>query len=272
MSTTTVNFGWILPTPGGDAQIWGTPTLGLNKTITDQDTLVRALYNTSIANTAPTVAQSGTMWINNTVNPWVWSVYNLPSTTWIPIGTIDIVTNTFTPANGSAGSTVGDLKVSAQSANHGVWLLCDGSAVSRATYSGLNSLMASLSYPYGAGDGVTTFNVPDMRGKVPGGIGLGTYTGATTHALGSFLGQELHTLTIPEMPVHQHFIQGIAGFFPGATGGIIGGAPATNGSTNAPSFNDAGTSLTGGTAYVTQGHNNIQPTLFAGNYFISIGG
>lgn len=48
------------------------------------------------------------------------------------------------------------------------WLLCDGSAVSRATYS---VLFAILGTTYGGGDGSTTFNLPDLRSSVPLGMG-----------------------------------------------------------------------------------------------------
>ncbi|MFH1624953.1 MAG: tail fiber protein, partial [Pseudomonadota bacterium] len=46
------------------------------------------------------------------------------------------------------------------------WLLCDGNAVSRTTYA---SLFAVVGETYGVGDGSTTFNVPDLTGKVPVG-------------------------------------------------------------------------------------------------------
>lgn len=46
------------------------------------------------------------------------------------------------------------------------WLLCDGSAVSRTTYA---ALFAAISTTYGVGDGSTTFNVPDLRGRIPAG-------------------------------------------------------------------------------------------------------
>lgn len=53
------------------------------------------------------------------------------------------------------------------------WLLCDGSAVSRATYA---DLFALISTTYGAGDGSTTFNIPDLRSSVPLGAGQRTRT------------------------------------------------------------------------------------------------
>lgn len=64
------------------------------------------------------------------------------------------------------GHEPGDLKMRA----HGVvptgWLECDGRAISRTTYS---ALFAAIGTTYGAGDGSTTFNVPDMRGEVARG-------------------------------------------------------------------------------------------------------
>lgn len=50
------------------------------------------------------------------------------------------------------------------------WLFCDGSAVSRSTYSGL---FTAIGTTYGAGDGSTTFNLPDSRGRVIQGVGTG---------------------------------------------------------------------------------------------------
>ena len=70
----------------------------------------------------------------------------------------------------------------------GGFLLCDGSAVSRATYAGL---FAAIGTTYGAGDGSTTFNLPDARDRFLRGEDDGTNTstgdvgGANTHAHGA---------------------------------------------------------------------------------------
>lgn len=56
------------------------------------------------------------------------------------------------------------------------WLLCDGTAVSRTTYA---ALFAVLGTTYGAGNGSTTFNVPDLRGRVPIGAGTGAQNGGS---------------------------------------------------------------------------------------------
>jgi microcystin-dependent protein len=257
MSSPTTNFSWIKPTVGGDVDIWGGPA-GLNFNLDSQDTLIRALANTNIANTAPTIAQSGTMWINNTTNPWIWSVYNLPTTTWIEIGEIDIVANTFTPINNTSGNEIGDYKFSSIASNHGAWLICDGSAISRASYSALFTLFNSLTpqLPFGNGDGSTTFNLPDMRGRVPGAIGAGS--GLTVRSPGDTVGAETHTLTSAQLP---NPITSAAGTFT-VQAALSGTCIQSNGTGAAGVIANTG----GG-----QSHNNMQPTLFVGNYFIYTG-
>ena len=49
------------------------------------------------------------------------------------------------------------------------WLLCDGSAVSRTTFASLFAVLTAngTTFPYGSGDGSTTFNLPDLRGRFP---------------------------------------------------------------------------------------------------------
>lgn len=63
---------------------------------------------------------------------------------------------------------IGDIKPSVRNANHGNWFLCNGQAISRATYA---ELFAIIGTNFGAGDGVTTFNLPDYRGKFLRGLG-----------------------------------------------------------------------------------------------------
>lgn len=76
------------------------------------------------------------------------------------------------------------------------FLLCDGSAVSRATYSGLYSAIGTA---FGSGDGSTTFNLPDLRDVFPMGK-------SGTKALGSTGGSASVTLTTTELPAHTHSI------------------------------------------------------------------
>lgn len=103
------------------------------------------------------------------------------------------------------------------------WLLCDGSAVSRTTYAALHLLYANDSYPYGDGDESTTFNLPDLRGRVVAGVDnmnnsagtgggdaarltSGSKAGVDGDTLGDTGGVEEHTLTHLEsgLPSHTH--------------------------------------------------------------------
>lgn len=64
--------------------------------------------------------------------------------------------------------SIGDIKTSLQTDNHNNWLLCDGQAVKRTDY---EDLFALIGTNFGTGDGITTFNVPDYRGKFLRGLG-----------------------------------------------------------------------------------------------------
>ena len=80
------------------------------------------------------------------------------------------------------------------------WLLCDGSAVSRTEYAELFSVIGGN---YGVGDGSTTFNLPDLRGRVA--VGKDS-TQTEFDVLGETGGEKTHTLTVEEMPSHEHNI------------------------------------------------------------------
>lgn len=87
------------------------------------------------------------------------------------------------------------------------WLLCDGSAVSRSTYS---ALFTAIGTAYGVGDGSTTFNVPDKRGRASvgkdnmGGTPANRITAAWADSIGGTGGEESHTMTETEMVTHVH--------------------------------------------------------------------
>lgn len=91
------------------------------------------------------------------------------------------------------------------------YLLCSGQEVSRATYAALFNVISTA---YGAGNGTTTFNVPDLRGRVVagmdnmGGFAAGRLTnqpgGVNGLVLGGGGGVEIHTLLTAQMPAHAH--------------------------------------------------------------------
>lgn len=80
------------------------------------------------------------------------------------------------------------------------WLLCDGSAVSRSTYA---ELFSEIGTTYGAGDGSTTFNLPNLKGRSPMGVDAAG-SGEIPTALGAAEGEALHTMTTGEMVAHGH--------------------------------------------------------------------
>lgn len=134
------------------------------------------------------------------------------------------------------------------------YLLCDGSAVSRTTYA---DLFTAISTTYGSGDGSTTFNVPDLRGRVPVGVDGAAGRLSANDALGNTSGSETHTLTEAQLPSHHHVIPIVTGAIgSGSTAGILhsstSSAPSTTTSNNAGS----------GSA-----HNNLQPYQIV-NYMI----
>jgi microcystin-dependent protein len=82
------------------------------------------------------------------------------------------------------------------------WQQCDGSAISRTTFS---ALFTAIGTTWGVGDGSTTFNVPDLRGRTA--IGAGTGSGLTARTLGQqAIGEEAHVQTLSELVSHNHTV------------------------------------------------------------------
>lgn len=126
------------------------------------------------------------------------------------------------------------------------WLLCDGSAISRIIYSVLLGIIGTA---FGAGDGSTTFNVPDFKGRFAvgkddlGGSSANRVTASQADNIGQGSGAESHQLTVAEMAAHTHGV----GTSVGATGAAV----------QAVTHNTAGdsSSSTGGDG----AHNNMSP-------------
>lgn len=111
------------------------------------------------------------------------------------------------------------------------FLLCKGQAVSRTTYRELYAVIGTRS---GAGDGSTTFNVPDLRESLIYGVGD---SGSFAQTMGAAVGEKTHTLTTDEIPAHKHNLSqnGIAHSYGWGNTGNVGtdanavpGAPSGN--------------------------------------------
>ncbi len=99
---------------------------------------------------------------------------------------------------------LGEIRMFAGSYNPENWIFCDGQSLNVNQYEALFSLIGTT---YG-GDGVTTFKVPDFKGRVPVGQGTNTTTNPplTPRVIGQSGGEEYHTLTAAEMPAHTHAV------------------------------------------------------------------
>jgi microcystin-dependent protein len=164
------------------------------------------------------------------------------------------------------------------------FLLCDGSAVSRTTYS---TLFAAIGTTYGAGDDSTTFNIPDLRGRVVagqddmGGTSANRLTGQSGGVDGDVLGAagglETHTLTVAQLASHSHTgstntTGDHSHTYPQKVDG--GTDPGMNEESN--TVTQVNTSTAGSHSHTVTinntgsdaAHNNVQPTLIL-NYIIA---
>lgn len=133
------------------------------------------------------------------------------------------------------------------------WLICDGSAVSRTSYA---DLFAVIGTKYGEGDGSTTFNLPNLKGRVP--VGLDS-SDTDFNTIGKTGGEKTHKLTIEELAEHAHDIHGNTNTYSASgvnyyqTSSIFAGYAA--GDQKILFYNGFGAEKTGG----NQPHNNLQP-------------
>lgn len=144
-------------------------------------------------------------------------------------------------------------------------LLCDGTAVSRTAYSTLFSVIGTK---YGAGDGTTTFNLPNFKGRVP----VGRDPAQTEFdVLGEVGGAKTHTLTPNEMPTHSHSLP--TWLWADQVSGVSGGPTWTNqaasGNRWMSTYADRSQTnpQTGSSGGLNVPHNNLQPYIVM-NYII----
>ena len=143
------------------------------------------------------------------------------------------------------------------------WFMCWGQELYISEYT---ALFVVIGTAYG-GDGVTTFRLPDLRGRVP--VCMGSGPGLTPRSAGQAGGSETLTLVAAELPIHQHALRATTAA--ATTTDPAGNLPAVSpvevygpsGGTVAMSFQGISTADGGG-----QPHDNVQPFL-AVNYIIA---
>jgi len=166
---------------------------------------------------------------------------------------------------------IGEVRLFAGNFAPDQWALCNGQALAISEFSTLYTLIGTT---YG-GDGVQSFNLPDLRGRVA--VHQGNYNG-TVYTLGQNGGLETVTLTGAQMPPHNHGLRG------SSAGGTLSPAGAWPGLVAAASGNAATTLYGTGSGNMTTlaptsvppsppalPHDNRQPYL-ALNYIIALYG
>jgi microcystin-dependent protein len=173
------------------------------------------------------------------------------------------------------------------------WLICDGAAISRTEYA---SLFAAVGVQYGAGNGTTTFNLPNLKGRVAVGFDASQ---SEFDVLGELGGAKTHTLTTSEMPSHTHIqdshnhtqnahnhtqdahshtlggtlVSSFVGFGQNspingnATNPSTGGVNATTATNQSTTATNQATTATNQSTGGGEAHNNLQPYIVL-NYII----
>ena len=149
------------------------------------------------------------------------------------------------------------------------WLLCDGSAISRTTYS---DLYTAIGNNFGSGDGTTTFNLPDFRGRFLRGV-AGTSTNdpdkvtRTASATGGNTGNNIGSLQNDEIKSHSHNLV----ILPGCSGGNNGNTTSLlTGSSSGMWGLSTGCGVTGNNtaSIASNGGNETRPKNVYVNYII----
>ena len=147
----------------------------------------------------PASGDQDKLWLKqnaSTCVPEGWHWYNGSNTAWEDVP----VPETALP---SSLTPVGTIIMYGASAAPTNWLICNGDPKSRTTYATLFGIIGTT---YGDGDGSSTFNLPDLRSRMPVGIGDGDAGGTalTDRSLGDTGGEENVTLTASQIPAHNH--------------------------------------------------------------------
>ena len=167
----------------------------------------------------------------------LWKTLNVKVTDTLPVGTIIPYAGTTIPSN---------------------YMKCEGQALSRIEY---DILFSAIGTTYGVGDGSTTFNLPNLKGRIITGIDSNDTDFDT---LGETGGEKTHTLTVDEIPSHAH--EQLAVSNPNSGGpGIRGTYNEQEGTGMSRYPTNTQTGTTGG----GEAHNNLQPYIVL-NYIIKV--
>ena len=147
-----------------------------------------AVYDQGAVASRPAASLAGKFWLD----PSSGLLYLDTGSAWITLNAVPV-------------EAPGTLKLTSRATPDPGWLLADGSAVSRTTYA---DLFAAIGVTCGAGNGSSTFNLPDFRDRVPLGAGanaLGARPGSPNHSHVV----PAHAHTVPDhshlMPDHSHY-------------------------------------------------------------------
>lgn len=122
-------------------------------------------------------------------------MYSSTKQSWILIDSVESLA--VRVANAELLAPVGSIHMFAGGQAPRGYLFCQGQAVSRSTYA---NLFSAFSTTYGTGDGSTTFNLPDLQGRIP----VGKAASGTFATLNNKGGAETHALDVTQIPSHNH--------------------------------------------------------------------
>lgn len=161
---------------------------------------------------------------------------------------------------GSPGETepIGTIKMYGGTTAPDGYMFANGQAISRTTYSDLFAIYGTT---FGAGDGSTTFNLPNLNGRTPVGLNA---SDSDFNTIGKTGGEKTHTLTQSELAAHRHGFQGGSALFTQPDQGVKG---LGSGNLWVEGVGAITTTSTDGGA--NQPHNNMQPYMVL-NYIIKV--
>jgi microcystin-dependent protein len=278
----TTNHWWVPPIGGGTAtlssstttDLWSVPQAAVTVSGT---TTITALANASaVPGTSKKVTFSGALLLTHNGTSLILPTATNITTAVGDTAEVEAVSSTnvrvrnYQRADGTSLSSLpsGTIVFNASASTPAGWLPCDGAAVSRTTYAGL---YATISVTYGAGNGTTTFNVPDVGGRVIAGkeVSATRLTSAVSGVDGGTLaaagGAQSQTLTALQTPV----LAGTGNVNSGADNFVVtdgttvahgtgsgGAVNVIDGGTNILAVNSLVVNSTGGAA-----HPIVQPTI-----------